>query len=274
MIAMPAKADVWEDNCRVSELVSRAQLLDEMKPIRRVPESGELPFGPSHARISLLIGPTVVGKSEVGFRLYVPRRHSPSARRESEGLRVTSTLALVRRSGAVAKVIWTKEQSLKGLGTSQRRSVLLRFVVSRKPALYRVQSTFTRFGRQVGQFAEYLRVVRARTRVRMRVVKSPLSPGADLFARLENIGTLPVTYGFDYGLDVFDGTQWQEHPSPPDRFFGVGFSMAGRSVHTCKQLVLPLDLAPGHYRLRKGVTTIGGRDIELSDDFFVVSPGQ
>jgi hypothetical protein len=107
---------------------------------------------------------------------------------------------------------------------------------------------------------------------RLALGKDSYAQGEVIRGRLSNFGSVPFLYGVDYSIDRLEPGGWT--PVPFDGVFpAIGYSLAGGSSGSCQQIVLPPDLTPGHYRIKKGVIAepiqapVRGRDAEAAGEF-------
>jgi hypothetical protein len=67
--------------------------------------------------------------------------------------------------------------------------------------------------------------------------------------RLENVGTRPITFGFPYLLERYDGQHWKRIPQGP--FYMPLLSLQAGEAEECQLVRISKDSPPGRYRIRK-----------------------
>jgi hypothetical protein len=255
-----------QEPCRTIAIVNYAQPLREMAPIRHVPPSGRLSFAPRSVRMNVVGSGAISGAHAVGFGLELWRT-TPGPPLDVNW-RIDTELALVNRSGSVTKTLASRHQRVGKL-SDDNADLPLWFRVGR-PAFYRVEATFfDSHGRKLGRYAEYFRVLKRRAEVRLELPEQQLRPGDVLETRLENAGTTFLSFGEEFSIDRYLDGEWQPDPLAPDGFIMVEYVMFGGQAYVCRNVKLPSDVAPGHYRVSKRVQVDGGSRRELVADFHV-----
>jgi hypothetical protein len=126
--------------------------------------------------------------------------------------------------------------------------------VSRTPRLYRVDVAFyDPADTVVSHYSEYVRVVPRRPDVRLALSAKSLGIGSLLRWRLENYGTVAMSYGLQYSIEHYDGSSWVDADLAPKGFPAVGFTASGGSASKCQAFEVPMGTQPGRYRLAKSV---------------------
>jgi hypothetical protein len=264
-----------ESNCHTRLLVDYQKSLREMRPIHRLPRTSDpfvpsrLSFGPGRLRMNEIGDSALPGPRDVGFELsVVPKAGLGPVELDWH---VVSQLALVKRSGAVAKELRLKRTNIGRLRADGSEGVDLTLTAPRRSGFYRVQTSFfDAAGRRLGGYAEYFRILRRRGEFRASVSPRHLHGGDVLTSRVESSGTLPILFGNFFAIDRFEGGEWQLDPMTPRGFAGVAYAMYPGLANECMKVRLPLDVAPGHYRFRRGVGVSGRRSHQLASDFHVV----
>lgn len=258
-------------------------LRDFLAPLERLPklhqpsESGRIGFGPSNLRLRT-VPQLVVGGGRIGFTLGLEQRQPLS-------LRWTATTTLVEvdhrgRPVADPRQSVTRVGALKAFNGDR-----FQFKVPEDPAFYRVTIAFHNAGgKKLGAFGLYYRIVRPINRAKLTTNAPSYRPGSTVFARVENYGNLPVTYGVGYTIEKLEGATWMEAPESPRgaTILILLHSLPGQSGR-CNAFGIPPTMAPGTYRISKevGHVQLGRvdgeprmmpprRDTTLTDEFSVV----
>lgn len=225
--------------------------LRRMIPLRHVPASGNLPFGPKGISIYMLGDGLRVGKGAIGFAF------SDSAVNYRRRLNwvVRTELASVDSKGRPSAVIATK---FRHIGVKKIAQVTgQRFVVPGQPAYYRVTIDIRKEnGHLLGRYGEYYRVVAPRFGVRNVVNDEAVVPGETVFARIENTGTETVTADSQAEIERFTEGRWEE--ISPVTALGLKPALKsqvlGGEVGPCFAYKVPSDQGLGTYRFNGSVT--------------------
>ena len=131
----------------------------------------------------------------------------------------------------------------------------LSFPVSARPALYRVEISFeNKSGKRLGRYGRYFRVVPIVRRARLGIESGTYLAGETVYARVENYGTIFVTFGVPYSVERYDGSTWARAPESPKGPWILPLLLA-QSGYTgeCLGFRSPVSMPPGLYRIVKGV---------------------
>lgn len=247
-------------------------------PIKEVPEfkdptSRQLPFAPPGLHLGVIGTNLIVESSEVGFSL-----------RNSLGPQhldwiVESELVEVSARGRDLRSLGVRR---RGIGTF-RTDVGIRFlhrIFSPRPAYYRADIRFFRKGtdRPLGQYSFYVRMMKPRVDLRVRIERSTVAPGEFARATLLNLGTVPlITRSYDFGFKVqaFTGEKWNTVPDNPPRRVRKRLSRwvlpAGTAERCRLRYLVPSDQPPGLFRfIAYRVAT--GTDTLIAEFQVVASP--
>lgn len=228
--------------------------LSKMAPIRRVPSSGKLPFGPAGLKLSTE-SQLVVGSGSAGFSF------SDEAIEQQRNLRwrVEASLFKVDRSGRIRSQVATQTRRLGVIEGSNIRGFL--FDLSGSPAFYRVDLSIRMLkgNRLLGTFSEYVRVMQPRSDLRVEVDEpTVVARGQTAHARLINLGTVPVesaSYVFGFKVRRFDGSRWMfvaENPPRGPVPKRMQILPPGRENQGCLRYRVPDDAPAGRYRFQAG----------------------
>jgi len=155
---------------------------------------------------------------------------------------------------------------------SYTRSTTIEFGLGNRPGIYMVASTFfDSAGRRLGRYAEYFRILKARTQVRQSISPTTAHGGDLLLASTENLGTTPIGSGNDFFIERYETGQWVLDSLTPSGFAGIGVVIFGGVAYDCHVLRLPIGVAPGHYRFHKVIelSPAHGPKRDVYADFFV-----
>lgn len=258
--------------CKGQVLHDYFRPLKRLRRLRRVPKSGDLPFGP---RLGLHEAPEdrlEVGSGEVGFFLTDERLNGGPLRLNWD---VGARLYLIGARGQVKREVAELQRHMGRMREPDLELPRLTFPVPARPALYRVDVEFTGGdGRRLGRYSEVFRVVPTRLHVRLGVSAPTYRPGEVAYARIENFGTAPLSFGYPFAVERYDGSAWTMASFSPRRFVKplIRARAPGRAFW-CQHVSLPPDLEPGSYRFSKLVSawlTTRTRRLRLTAEFEVV----
>jgi hypothetical protein len=225
---------------------------DYLKPLKRLPALRKppaelhLPFGPRAVQL-LSSNPLQVGAGEIGFSLAydaLPRRLD---------WLVTAKLTQISAGGDAFGKLETRQVKVERPSRGTFDDFF--FTVSAEPALYRIEIVFrNKSNRKLGAYGEYFRVVPSRQDARLRLNATSYRPEKTVYARIENLGTVLVTYGVPYSIEWYDGSSWVKAPESPKGpwILPLLFSQPGTSGN-CFGFTIPAEMAPGLYRFVKSV---------------------
>ena len=242
-------------------------------PIRNLPPSGTLPFGPAELRITSLSEDVQAGHGIVGFRVAIP------ISRQRHGLDWTVNFRVTQLSvrGSPKALIAEHRSRLshaQEVGLIEKK---LAVPVPSTPAFYRVDIAIEGAnGATLGRYSEYVRVVPRRVKVKLLLRSDVFSPGELLFTRIKNQGTAVVFFELhDLTLEqrVQDGWRLVTLERSP-RWGGsgsaVGSFIVGGQAGECSGIHLPSGLAPGIYRVSRTISTRLSRRFPLRARFHIL----
>lgn len=236
-------------NCRGHSVIDFARPLERMRPIPRVPATGRVSVFPISLRLqrpeSVSVGPL-----KIDFLLVNQgSRNSPGGK----GWSASTNLWRVDRTGTPIQSLGSKRQSITGVWRKRSTHMDLGgYRLPKAPRFYRLDVEFVDgSGADTGRFSEYIRVVPRRLDVRLALSDHSLSVDDRLRWRLENFGTLAVSYGLQFGIERYDGASWVDAGLAPKSFPEVGFVTGGGGASQCQAFRVPLNAQPGKYRLIK-----------------------
>jgi hypothetical protein len=245
-------------------------------PVRQIPKSGKLPFGPKQLSVGLLAQRGILaGGGKVGFSLSSPLT------RGSYRIGWDMTVSAKKLGGGdVARSRHIRLGASKSVNKAD-----LGVPVSARPGFYRVEMTIrdSETREVLGRFGQYFRVVPRLVKARLAVGVSAVNPGEVVPLRVENLGTLLLLsyVSREPIVERHEDGQWTPIPLGPVHPPGTGFdefdaptveiAISAGGVGPCEGLRLPQDLTPGHYRATKYVNS-GRRRFAISAAFQVYSP--
>jgi len=138
-------------------------------------------------------------------------------------------------------------------------------VPGRAPSRYRLTLTLLHGGEAVKSLSEYLVAVKPLLDARLVLGAATYRQSDTVNGRLENFGSVSVTYGADYAFERLESGNWVA-VGPPGIFPAIGFGLPAGEASPCLTFRLPAGSLLGHYRVRKRL--IGG---EATAEFDLVS---
>jgi hypothetical protein len=220
--------------------------------IRHVPSPGHFPFGPTHLQVTGLgdVGNEVqAGGGWIGFRVE-PQQNWTHRRHLGWDVR----LRVTRLSGADRGLVAERLLRLSHSQEVGREEAKVAALVPGSPAFYRLDLTFSGpHGKVLGSYSEYVRVVRATVNARLALSGHQFSPGAILRTRIENRGSVVLSFELNDLLTLEQKTAagWKAVPEEPS-WHGLpvttGFIFGGEAG-PCHGLRLPASLPAGPYRV-------------------------
>jgi hypothetical protein len=246
--------------------------LSQGQPVRKVPASGMLPFGPPGLRLFRIgNGPTVNGGA-VGFYL----ADVVTKQRRHLNWVIKTTLVKVNATGQPVGVIDRKVDHIATRNIEDGPRGRQRFHVSANPSNYRVDITIERrSGEKLGSFGEYFRVMKAKYKAVMRVSDGDVVPGQTIRARIENLGTEPIAAGLSVSIDWHDGTQWirLDKVYRGGKVFDGRIYVSGGETGPCFNYKVPANLGYGKFRVTEEIRRyLKGGQRRHSSAIFRVSP--
>ncbi len=157
---------------------------------------------------------------------------------------VESRLDRLDRRGATLKQVKVKQQKVGTVAGFLHRQFGFGSRVA--PGIYRLRVSFSKRQERLGTFSEYFRVVKPRSSLKLKAPVDDVRPGSIVPLRVENLGTVSVTYNFDPHLFSPDGSE-----VPID--YGVNSNLKSLLqagfLSPCIDLPLPPSLPAGSYSI-------------------------
>jgi hypothetical protein len=243
--------------CRQAVVHDYGAVFDQMAKLPKLPPSGHPTFFPRRTRIEASDDPILVpsdpGGTEFNFTF-----HSESFRKRSIALNWSVVLRLVQvnGSGRPLKQVSRHKSRIGTVSQAAFNALTLRSVLPHQEGLYRLTLVFkSQNGHLLGRYGQYLRILKPKVSAKLLIGPQMPNIGDIVYLQLVNTGTSHISYGEPFSIEEYSQSAWRPTEvelGPWHRILlGLDGGMAGR----CQQFVLPDELAPGHYRLRKDVAT-------------------
>lgn len=256
--------------CSPTDLV-RDFGLSQLSPVREVPESGDLPFGPKTVSLGSYGGHVLPVGESFGYELWSENYVG----RTPLHWKLTAQIFVVSRSGKIGREVDREEIEVRTISSGD--DIALYLNPARQPGFYRYDLSISdEDGRVLGKYNEYLKVfAKEYWKVRLGLSRQTVRPGQRILSRVENLGTTTVHYGEEFSVQRFDENDWIGVPeATPGRWLrwlgGSGPGGSGR----CSALYLPPDFPLGQYRIVKRVSpgpwSAGSRFYHLTAPFVIV----
>jgi len=257
--------------CEGGKVHDYERVLDRLPPVRHVPESRDLPFGPRNMSIySTAPSRVIVGRGGFGYSFFD----------DTFGVRsevrlfwdVTTRLSRIDRGGRVQREVDSETRYLGVLKDVGDPSFWLD--TPAQPALYRYDIEFRdhRSGDPLGSYSEYLRVVKPTHHAGIAVSPARVRPGQEVFARVENRGTGWIGFGLPYAVQRLEEGGWVEQPLGVDGWLLPLILMEGGHTGWCMRYDVPTDASPGWYRFVKDLSFFGRERDKQAVAAFPVNP--
>jgi hypothetical protein len=258
--------------CRDATEVDYEAPLAGLPPLSPNSSGEDLAIGPPRLRLFPVGDRLTVGSDRFGFELGIDRQTI----RQPVVLDGYTELELdrVNRRGRVVKAVTAKREALgvvAGPGFNGQPFVVR---VPAKPGLYLFRALLRdEQGAAVGRYADYLRVLRPVTKVRLMADGGPVGPGSVTRFWIENRGTRAVDpLGREFAVEVFEGGLWSKAPISPRGFpKGKAKPLPAGASGGCVFFSIPLEAHPGLYRFSKDVVLESGRKRRLTAEFEISS---
>ncbi|HYJ23127.1 MAG TPA: immunoglobulin-like domain-containing protein [Solirubrobacterales bacterium] len=233
--------------CRSTLLRDYLTPLDRLPKLRSPSPSGRLDFGPRSIRLQPLPA-LLVGGGTIGYKLFL----SEGARTQHPDWTVVTALARVNWRGRSAEAHSHARRQVTTVSSSREAGVDFR--VNRYPAPYLLTISFRdKTGKELGEYGFYFRVVKATANARLGLSGTAYRPGSTVFARVENLGSSPVTFGAPYAIERPEGTAWVKAPESPKGpwIMPLFWTLGGMTEQGCQGFWIPPTMPPGRYRISK-----------------------
>lgn len=226
-------------------------LHDYLAPMKRLPKVREPPFRATGRDIHFrgleiaASGPTLaVSGGRAGYQL----NWDTNPRWD-----ITVTLARVDWRGRFMWLIGWRHLRLGELGAALITEPNIG--LPRKPGVYRSTIVIrTSSGRKLAKFSNHYRVVRPTVHARLTPISPTYSPGATLFARLENPGAAFALFGEEHAIERLEGESWAPAPELPGDFtMPLQFVAPGKTSGRCIVFQIPTSMPLGRYRISQEV---------------------
>jgi hypothetical protein len=223
--------------------------ISALPPVKEPPASGNLPFAPKTVTLELAGGPVLPLGESSGFWLHSDNfsGHTPLHWVLRDRIRT------VDPSGVPGQVVAHSRTRVRLINAG--REVKLFLQPPRQIGFYLYEIDIFEFGgKQLAHYSRYLKAEEPFWRAQFGLNGARFHAGQRVLSRVENLGTEPIEYGEEFGIQREVGAQWV-HVRNPNRdgwLLWAGFAgpgLAGR----CSSLFLPRRFPAGQYRLVKPV---------------------
>ena len=236
--------------------------LRELPPIHR-PAARSLLLG--NRRFTLQSSPQVLKPGQAGF--YLTLLNWP-AEGEQAGLAIVSGTQISPR-GKVRFRLPPRKYALHWKRLIAGDDLTLTTYLAR-PGYYRVDLLLrSRDGAKLQKVSEYFRVVEPTVSVALTLGGHVQLPGAIVSLRVENRGSIPITYGAGLRLERAVEGRWVFVPGTaltnPQYAVYLGIDSSGE----CETARLPSSLEAGKYRFSKEVTLPSGHGLTVFSHFVI-----
>ncbi len=226
--------------------------VEHAAPLNEVPASRKLPFAPRGLLVYPYPESPLVGRGAVGFGIADEAVNWP----RHLNWTASASLSRVSANGRVLKVLRRKTRRLGTRKLNRDPNFGPRFGVPGAPAYYRAEIAFKSLkGDVLGAYARYFRVMKPRFEVDMRINDSVLEPGQVLRARIENLGTEPVSAELVVSVAKREGPGWGlvTRIYPNHRVIDGRARVSGGYAGHCFTYRIPQDAGEGQYRITEGL---------------------
>ncbi|MGV1049464.1 MAG: immunoglobulin-like domain-containing protein [Solirubrobacterales bacterium] len=247
-----------------------AEPLGRLPKIRRIPASGQLPFGPAKLNFySTAFEPVIVGGGDYGYALF----DEDFNRDLRLDWTVKGQLLRLGKSGDPVRELDHGQIEVGLVDDAYQPSLDLE--VPARAGFYRFDVEFLGAdGMLLGRFGEYLRVVRPWAKARLAINGRRFTAGQVVRTRIENVGTEQVNSGAPFEVQRRIDGAWREvHGLTPEVWPLYASIIGPGSAGECGGFGIPPDLPAGRYRVVKPAGAVYGddaRDLHLSAWFDVV----
>ncbi len=249
--AAPSAATVVGERCPTAPTRDLSAPMRGFPPVRQVPASGYLPFGPA-AQLFSLSGSVQAGSGPLGFSLLLHRKPALRWRLGWQmDLRVIKLDARGNERGLVA-------QRKTTLGLEQElgeEEAVVSAPVSDASAYFRLDVAIRKKnGVMLGRYSEYVRVLPARIDAKLLLSANVVEPNDPILSRIQNRGSVAIAYEPEQlRLERRTKTGWtgvqEETSSPWWPPVARAELVPGGSLGSCTGRRIPSGAAPGTYRL-------------------------
>lgn len=238
-----------------------------MPDVNRPPQSGHLPFGPGNLAFYRTSGANVVSpKGVFGYSL---ARVGSSGAFSPGWLAITRVLRVNRRGIAIGVEGVRRSRVVVGGGADR-----LTFAVPvGQRGLYRYDLKLrTLAGKRLGSYSEYFRVMPARFRASLALVRGGFDIGDTAMVKVVNSGTVGVGYGLPFNVEKYEAGAWfrvRDVIEQDARSRGPLMRLAPGTAGGCQALKVSQGTPPGRYRLSQLIYPLdaqGKKRVHLSFD--------
>jgi hypothetical protein len=251
LAAVPGDATAAEPETTEPAFCESQTLHDYLAPLKQMPELREPPFRAT-GRFFRFRGVTIAASGPAlavsGGRAGYQLNWDTNPKWD-----VTVNLARVDWRGRFMWQIGWRHLRLGELGAALTAEPSIG--LPRKPGAYRTIIVIrSPSGRKLAEFGNHYRVVRPTVHARLALSSPAYSPGAILFARVENPGAAFALFGEEYAIEKLEGESWVRAPESPGAFImPLYFVAPGKTSGHCSVFPIPASTPPGRYRISQEV---------------------
>jgi hypothetical protein len=262
----------------IPELCRGDVVRDDERPLERMPSEhpppeGELGFGPRNLSMyPLNFGAKVVlDGGHLGYR-FAAKGGNRRVLRLNWDIR-----AVLRAVDGEGRVLSTVDATRRRLGAVEGLD-LLQFSFPASPGIYRIDLSFRNLsGRRLASYREHFRVVPRLVKLRLVVNEPIFGPAETAYARVLNLGTVPVGLRPGLSIERAEGDRWVEvarPPVPPQQVNELRWTLLGGEASPCVAFRIPADVTPGLFRFASSALVFGQEvDRRTLKAVFRVRPG-
>ncbi len=234
--------------CPPGKPIDYATPLRRLPRIRQIPATGRLPFGPRKIRV---IPPNELLTGGGRSTFYIESQDLSSTLHLHWSMRLV--VKRINYRGKVVATLGEQRAELRAGAIGSETAISLKVALPRRPSFYRSDLAIYRQGHLATTFSQYTRVLPVRRHFALRLDRYSFLPGETVAARLENHGTVAMTYEPGTYLEMWNGAEWEPIEEEGRAFPPVAISVGPGVPSDCQRVPLPTDLVAGHYRLEKMV---------------------
>lgn len=240
--------------CKKRIIHNYGRRLPKVPKGNRYPPTDHLPFAPKSVSF---IRPTKAVLVAAGRPPYISYSFAvPSGEflQNRIAWKITSYLVEVNTKGEINNFIDAHHIHINATDARGVDGQGFTFELNSAPKFYRVQTDFrSQSGSLLGRYFQYFRVVPPTRHTVLVADRLSVRPGETLTFRLENIGTLPVTFGEPFSIDRLLEDAWTPYPVDLGPWHWQRLSLGAGEAGKCQQFIVPADTSPGQYRIRKSL---------------------
>lgn len=221
-------------SCPAGSPIDYLAPLRDLPKLREIPADHRLPFAPRNLSV-FPFGELLAGGGVTGFEFRSTSQHRMNRLRWT----ITLTVRQLSSQGAPKGITGKQTVRLRGRHSYRREPVYLGIDVPGRPGFYKRELTIKRRHHPPVTFSQYLRVLPRRFDVSLHLAQSSYLPGEMLAMRLENHGTLDVTYGLVKYLEKWNGADWVSGEEEDHFYPLIAYTLPPGTVGKCELFTFP-----------------------------------